>query len=320
MQTIWLSPTDYVSGDSSLRISYPSVSHPNTTVTSTTKGDLKWISLGLRLPPHVRVEEVIVCYQVLNARSFISQVRLVEMNTPDRAVVIHDDGTDLQSTAPVCYSSNVGGKVPTPGTAVTLALRLNFQDKTDRIMLGAVGIRIAPLAECSLNVRDFGAKGDTRKVSDGEITAGTTELSSATAGFTPDDVGKRIGIARAGVSGLDADGNPIMQPLSTTIATFVSDRQVTLTDAASTTISNANVTWGTDDWRALQAAFDAASPTGAMICVPPGTYLISNFLSLRSKTYLKGAGASSLFTRAEGGTYSIFSSERVDEVTVEAIA
>jgi hypothetical protein len=150
------------------------------------------------------------------------------MNTPDRAVVIHDDGTDLQSIAPVCYSSNVGGKVPTPGTAVTLALRLNFQNTSDRIMLGAVGIRIVPLAECSLNVRDFGAKGDTRKVSDGEITAGATELTSATAGFTPSDVGKRIGIA--------------------------------------------------------------------------------------------GAGASSLFTREEGGTYAILFSERVDEVTVEAIA
>jgi hypothetical protein len=48
--TIWLSPTDFVTGDSTLQISYPYVSHSNTVVTCTTPGDLKWISMDLRLP------------------------------------------------------------------------------------------------------------------------------------------------------------------------------------------------------------------------------------------------------------------------------
>src|SRR6266498_2412176 len=66
MQTIWLSPTDFVTGDPSLRISYPFVSHPSTIITCTAPGDFKWVSMGLRLPPNVAIQEVIVCYQVTN--------------------------------------------------------------------------------------------------------------------------------------------------------------------------------------------------------------------------------------------------------------
>ena len=142
MTTLWISPTEYVTGDPSLVIGYPFVSHPSTVVTSKTTGDFKWVSVGLRLPPSVSIEEVTVCYQVSNPQSFISQVRLVEMDTPEQAVVIHDDGTDLKSTTPTCYTSHVGGKVPTPGTAVTLALRLNFHHTNHRILLGAVGVAV----------------------------------------------------------------------------------------------------------------------------------------------------------------------------------
>lgn len=143
MRTIWLSPTDFVTGDPALQISYPFVQHPSTIVTCpgcTTPGDLKWIWISLRLPANVSIEEVIICYQLSNQNSFISQVRLVEMRTPDQALVQHDDPTDLRSTSPKCYSSKVSGFVPT--AAVTLALRLNFQDTQDRIMLGAVGVTV----------------------------------------------------------------------------------------------------------------------------------------------------------------------------------
>jgi parallel beta-helix repeat protein len=150
-ETIWLSPTEYVTGDPSLEISYPFVSHPSTIITCTAPGDFKWVSMGLRLPQNVSIEEIIICYQVSNKQSFISQVRLSEMGAPDQALVIHDDGTDLQSTMSTSYSSKVGGKIPTPGTAVTLALRLNFKNTTDQIMLGAVGVKIQSLTELCVN-------------------------------------------------------------------------------------------------------------------------------------------------------------------------
>src|SRR6266568_1217992 len=164
MQTIWLSPTGFVTGDPLLEISYPFVSHQDTVVTSKTTGDLKWISLGLPLPPNVRVDGVTICYQISNPNpqkpptSSISQVRLVEMNTPDQAIVRHDDPTDLKSTSPDCHTSKVSDLVPS--AAVTLTLRLNFQNTTDQIMLGAVGVNIQLATESSGSVQDFGAEGD----------------------------------------------------------------------------------------------------------------------------------------------------------------
>ena len=124
METIWLSPTGFVTGDPSLRLSYPYVSHSNTIVTCTSPDDLKWISMDLRLPQNVSIGEIIVCYQVSNKKSFISQIRLTEMMTPDKAIVIHDDGTDLKDMSPTCYTSHVGGKVPSLDSAVTLKTQL----------------------------------------------------------------------------------------------------------------------------------------------------------------------------------------------------
>jgi hypothetical protein len=164
MQTVWLSPTDYITGDRSLQISYPSVSHPSTIVTSKKTGDFKWISMGLNLPENITIEELIICYQVSNARSFISQVRLSEMATPDQALVRYDDPADLQSTTPVRYSSIVGGIVRTPGSAVTLELKLNFRNTADKISFGAVGVVIREISPISpmgaVSVKTFGAVGN----------------------------------------------------------------------------------------------------------------------------------------------------------------
>lgn len=159
METIWLSPTEYVSGDPSLKVSHPFLNHPNTIVTLVNKKDvgLHWISMSLPLPPNVDVQEVIVCYQVSNAQSFISHIRLVEMTTPDKALVRYEDSTGLKNNTPVCYSGRVGGFVPV--AAVTLDLGLEFQSTNDRIMLGAVGVKIQP-TEGRVNILAFGAKGD----------------------------------------------------------------------------------------------------------------------------------------------------------------
>ena len=65
--------------------------------------------MGLALPEKSTVEEIIVCYQVSNPQSFISQIRLSEIKTPEMAIVRHDDATDLKNTEPDCYVSKVEG-------------------------------------------------------------------------------------------------------------------------------------------------------------------------------------------------------------------
>lgn len=69
-----------------------------------------------------------------------------------------------------------------------------------------------------------------RKVTDGDITATTETLTSATATFTSGDVGSQVIVAGAGVAGAD---------LVTTISAFTNSTTVTVALAASTTVSNA---------------------------------------------------------------------------------
>lgn len=96
--------------------------------------------------------------------------------------------------------------------------------------------------------RDFGAKFDARGDVDGAVSTGTPDFTSLNAVFTSADIGKTINIDGAGAAG---------GWLFTTIAAYVSGTAVTLTDNASTTVSGADYTYGTDDSAAWQAARDA---------------------------------------------------------------
>lgn len=258
MQTIWLSPAGFVTGDPTLRASYPFMSHPSTIVSCTTPGDFKWVSMGLRLPPDTQIGEVVICYEVSNARSFIAQVRLAEMTTPDRATVIHDDPAALTSTTPTSYTSAVPAVVPSG--AVTLQLRLNFHDPGDEILLGAVGIAIESLTSLSasyptlVNVKEFGAKGDGQRVNDAQITSGSSTLYSPTATFTSADVGKLFTLYGAGAAGAvltgticalvdPHDGKSHQIKLSTTASATVGQN---LPGTVSVTQYSQNITFSTD--------------------------------------------------------------------------
>jgi len=417
MQTIWLSPTNYITGDPTLRLSYPFVSHPGTIVTCTTPGDLKWVSMGLRLPPNVQIEQVIICYELTQSSSYIAQTRLAEMTTPDHANVVHDDPTHLTSTTPTSYNSVTSGLIPTG--AVTLELRLDFQHTSDEILLGAVGVNIRTDSERCVNsiadlralgpgasdcltvlgyntpgdggggeffwdssfnvdlniwppgedgglvirpdglqptqpgrwrrtfeaafsVKWFGAKGDGKTIHDGAMDAGSTQLTSQAGAFTPGDVGKSISVGGAGavqdlcttiahISATDitlataastsvigasvtcvscsnasslsggqmAAGSPLLTiqsgtftpsdigrviriagagspgPLYSVIGSFINSTQVNLQSAATTKVSMATVSWGTDDTDAIQAAEDAASLIKSNVLFPPGTFIIN---------------------------------------------
>ncbi len=143
MPRLFLSPTGFVSGDSTLTIKAPSVQNPDTEVSASAPGDFKWVYLGIPITSEQAIQAIVVHYQLSNKESFISQVRLTEMTTPDRALVVHDDGTDLHSTTPSSYTSQVNGK--RPRGALTLALRLNFAGTgaSHKINLGAVFIDLA---------------------------------------------------------------------------------------------------------------------------------------------------------------------------------
>jgi hypothetical protein len=127
------------SGDPTLKLDLPWTAHPSIIITATSPGDLKWVYLALPLNIDDKISGVTVYYQNSGKLSFISQTRIVLQTTPDVAHVVHDDPTDLHSTAPANYTSAVGGVI-VKGSAV-LELRLNFRNTTDWIKIGAIEIK-----------------------------------------------------------------------------------------------------------------------------------------------------------------------------------
>ena len=130
------------------------------------------------------------------------------------------------------------------------------------------------------NVETYGAVGDGQVVYDAAINSSSQTLTCATSTpFSASDVGKSIKIAGAGAAGI---------ALVTTIASFVSPSQVTVTNAASTTVSNKQVVWGTDNTSAIQAALDAcvvnAVTGGGTVYLPRGIYVVAGALITTKNT------------------------------------
>jgi len=108
------------------------------------------------------------------------------------------------------------------------------------------------------NLTSFGAVADAREIRDAAIVASTNVLTSVSAPFAAEDVGKPIVIGGAGASGAK---------LKTTIASFVAPTEVTLADSAATTVTAAGAAFGTDCGPALDSALDAlgASEGGTLV-------------------------------------------------------
>jgi hypothetical protein len=121
-------------------------SSPSTAIVVTAAGavketDFQWVLLGLTVPAGLKIKAVVVCYQIIGSRegSYISQTRLTQMTTPNTALVVHDDPTNLTSPTPLCYQSVVKGSVTVKGT-LTLELKMVVARKTDNILVGGISL------------------------------------------------------------------------------------------------------------------------------------------------------------------------------------
>lgn len=137
------------------------------------------------------------------------------------------------------------------------------------------------------NVRDHGAKGDTRHVHDACMKSGSNTLRSAEARFVSADVGQSVYVVGAGPKGA---------PLSSTITAVSSPRCAELANAASTAAKGASLTIGTDDYDAISQAMKAAvAAHGGMVYFPVGVYRITRGLEIKSSNlHLKGDGDASV--------------------------
>jgi hypothetical protein len=154
-----------------------------------------------------------------------------------------------------------------------------------------------------VNVRDFGAKADCRRVVDGAMNKGATTFTSGAAHFSPRDAGKPIYVLQAGVQKFPELGEVAGAPLSSKIVAVLDQSTVTLTDPAQQDVRQAHACWGTDDTAAIQQAIDSLSATGGTVYFPPGEYR----LTYQGGPALKVA-ASHIRLQGSGTTSALFNS------------
>ena len=144
--------------------------------------------------------------------------------------------------------------------------------------LTVAGDAFTGAGEWVFDVTQYGAVGDGKVVGNGAMGSGSTTLTSATAGFTASDVGKKISVKGAAATGITT--------LITTILAVNSATSVTLAaaNASGGALSSAVVIWGTDDTTAIQAAIDAAevyllTHTYAQVYFPPRAFVVAGALN-----------------------------------------
>jgi FlgD Ig-like domain len=150
--TSWCSPLNGVSHETSLTLSF-TLPGTGLHVVTNSPGDYQWVTIPLTLPSNMTIEAVEFCYELANPNSYISQVRLTRMSTPDFATVIHDDPLDRTDPGPVCTTSFVNS-APIEGT-VSLSFRLNFANAGDWVNFGAIGIVLQDVSSAVFEEPEF---------------------------------------------------------------------------------------------------------------------------------------------------------------------
>lgn len=153
---MWINHFDLLPGDPSVTTSVNAVSsgvgggltglviQSSTTGEDAQTGGNKVVHMGLQVPPGYLITGVRLCYELSNKRSFISQIRLAQVQTPPAtATVMLDDATDQTNPGPICVDSTATTVDPSLGE-VLLSLRVNFGNTADKIAVRALGLHLNP--------------------------------------------------------------------------------------------------------------------------------------------------------------------------------
>lgn len=153
---MWVNHFDLLPGDPSVTTTFNAVSsgvgggltglviQSSTTGENAQGGGNKVVHMGLQVPPGYLIRGVRVCYELSNKRSFISQIRLAQVQTPPQSAIVKlDDGTDQTNPGPICVDSAPANVNPSLGE-VLLSLRVNFGNTADKIVIRALGLHLSP--------------------------------------------------------------------------------------------------------------------------------------------------------------------------------
>jgi hypothetical protein len=152
----WIDHFSLLPGDASVTTTYNAVNsgigsglpalviHSSTTGENAPSGGNKVVQTALEVPPHYRIVGVRLCYELTNARSFVSQVSISQVqNPPAAANALLDDGTHHTDVGPVCIDITSQQIDPAAGPLL-FWLRVNFGDTSDRIAIRGVGLHLTP--------------------------------------------------------------------------------------------------------------------------------------------------------------------------------
>src|SRR5262245_51487503 len=151
-QVMWIDHLELLPGDASVTTTHDAVSsgvggglaalfvHSGTTGENASGGGNKVVWRGLQVPPGFNVVGVRLCYELTSARSYISQVRIAQVqNPPATALVLLDDPTNHTAVGPVCVDAKSPVIDPAKG-ALLLELRVTFGNTSERIAIRAVAL------------------------------------------------------------------------------------------------------------------------------------------------------------------------------------
>jgi hypothetical protein len=152
--TMWVNHLSLLPGDSSVVTSFNAVSSgvggglSGLVIQSSTTGDTgasggnKVVEKSLDIPPGFLVKGVRVGYENSNTRSYITQVRLAQVqNPPATAVVMLDDATQLNAAGPMFADSAATSIDPAAGPLL-LSMRVTFGDTSDKIVVRGLGLHL----------------------------------------------------------------------------------------------------------------------------------------------------------------------------------
>lgn len=123
------------------------------------------------------------------------------------------------------------------------------------------------------SVVDYGAYPDGVDTTGGSITSGANTVTCAVCSFSASSVGKYIMIYGAGASGA---------PMADTIVSYLGSNQVTVQHNAGTTVSGAEIVYGTDATAGIQAAItNCWRAGGGTVWLPAGGNPLSIYLLTR---------------------------------------
>lgn len=140
-QSLMLHSLGFVTGDPSIRISYPYVFHPGLQVTVREPGDAKWIYMMLPVTRGSLITDINIAHHRTGLQSHIALIRLVEQREAVSATVVHD--ATIEKTVPAACIIGSSCQVVVD-RSILLKVCMDFASTDDMIELGSVEVRYIP--------------------------------------------------------------------------------------------------------------------------------------------------------------------------------